>query len=245
MALFNWQKKVDDKGEEKFELPDDLVKQIKDGSEAATKIGTIEQKLTDLLSIQQSEKTAREKKEKEVKDAADAAARIKNSKTQEEFDSEIEELMLTNPREAIRRATEGQTNAIKAVHADNVRREVFEDSTKFPYYHGDLKREIDTLLASQAVDFRLNPQNIENCYHTVVGKHNTEIVEGKIKNRFAGADNGSRGTSSGSAGSSGVGGKEKFSTTDPAYEADIRRAAKQVGIKYEDYVDMLDKEGVI
>ena len=246
MALFTWQKKKaeGEEGKDEFTLPDDLTKQIKDGAEAASKVGKIETMLADLISIQKTEKDAREKA---TKDAADAAAKVKNSKTQEEFDTEIEELMLTNPREAIRRATEGQTLAIKAVHADNVRREVFEDAQKFKYYHGSIKTEVDALLASQPVDFRLNPQNIENTYNTVVGKHNDEIVEGKLKTRFAGSDGGSRGTSSGSAGSSGSGAgeKKKLSDFSGEYLEDIKRAAKHVGIKPEDYVEMLDSEGVL
>jgi hypothetical protein len=243
MTLFAWQKKKSEgeDGKEEFTLPDELTKKIEAGAEAAGKIGKVETMLSDLLSIQKSEKEARDKA---AKDAADAAAAAAKAKKNEDLDAELEELMLTNPREAIRRATEGQTNAIKAVHADNVRREVFEDAQKFKYYHGTIKAEVDALLASQSVDFRLNPQNIENTYNTIVGKHNDEIVEGKLKTRFAGSESGSRGTSSGSAGSSGTGGTEK-KTLEAETEKEARRAARQVGIKYEDYVEMLEKEGVI
>ena len=68
---------------------------------------------------------------------------------------------------------------------------MFEDQDKFKFYHGDLKREIDSLLANQPVDFRLNPANIENVYNTVIGKHMPEIIEGKIKTRFASGTGGS------------------------------------------------------
>ena len=239
MALFPWQKKEGSENAQ-VEIPDAVMQQIKDGAEAKEKLNKVEQMLADLTKIQLDDKAAREK---EKKAAADALAHQQRQKVTEQTDEQIEELMLTNPREAIRLATQGQTEAIKAVHADNVRREVFEDGEKFKYYTGDLKREIDSLLANQPVDFRLNPANVESTYHTVLGRHTDEIVGGKLKTRFAGGSEGSRGTSSGSAGA-GAGGKEK-TIVDAETEKEIRRAAKQVGIKYEDYVEMLDKEGVI
>lgn len=238
MPIFTWQKKVAVEGEkEEFTLPDDLTKQIKDGAEAAGKVSKIEEKLTELTNLFASEAAARTKRETD--EAARIAALNKN-KQDESLDEELEQLLLTNPREAIRRATEGQTIAIKAVHADNVRREVFEDADKFPYYNGDIKREVDQLLANQPVDFRIHPANVESAYHTILGKHTKEIVEGKLKTRFASSES-NRGTSSGSAGNTGTGGdKGKPELTD-----DIRRAAKQVGIKAEDYAEMLEKEGII
>jgi hypothetical protein len=241
MARFPWQRSEEPEKKDEFTLPDELVNQIKAGSEAASKVSKIEEMLTGLTSIVQADKADREKAKTE---AAAERARTAGTARDEQTDAEIEELILTNPREAIRRATEGQTLAIKAVHADNVRREVFEDQDKFKYYSGDIKREVDALLASQAVDFRLSPQNIENCYHTVLGKHTDEIAEGKLKSRFAGGENGGRGTSTGSAGDSGSGGREK-TALDADTSADIRKAAKQCGLKYDDYVELLEKEGVI
>lgn len=238
MAYFSWQKKADDKGEEKFELPDEIVKQLKEGSEAKAEVSKMNTKLEELTTMFSTDLAARQKREK---DEADRIAALNRNKKDEELDTELEELLLTNPREAIRRATEGQTNAIKSVHADNVRREVFEDGDKFPYYTGDIKREVDALLASQPVDFRLHPANVESTYHTIIGKHNKELMEGKIKSRFAGSE-GNRGTSNGSAGSSGTGGSDGKK---PEITDDIRRAAKQVGIKVEDYAEMLEKEGII
>ena len=241
MALFSWQKKTDDKGEEKFELPDEIVTQLKEGKETKEKLGKMETLLQGLVDTQQADKTAREKA---VKDAADAAARAQHGKKQDELDAELEDLILTNPKEAIRRATEGQSVAIMTLRADNIRRETFEDQDKFKYYAGSIKAEVDALIAGQSLAARNDPSVVENCYHTVMGKHVDEIAEGKLKSRFAAGTGSSSGTSSGSAGSSGTGGKEK-TKIDTAYEADIRKAAKQVGIKYEDYVEMLDKEGVL
>jgi hypothetical protein len=241
MPMFPWQKKEvtgsDGEKKEEFSLPDELVTQIKAGADSAAKVSTMEAKLTELTSMFQQDLTARQKREKDATDAAAAAARAAK---QPELDDELEALLLSNPRLAIQRATADQANAIKLIHAGNVKRDVFDDGDKFPYYVGDMKREIDALLVQQPADFQCNPVNIENTYHTVLGRHTKELVEGKVKSRFAGSQ-GSGGTSSGSAGSSSTGeGDRKPELTD-----DIRRAAKQVGIKAEDYLEMLVKDGVI
>ena len=231
---FPWQR--DDKtGEPVMELPDELVNQIKAGSEAASKLSSIETTLADLKSIMasSSEKEEKERKEKEAKEAA--ARRQEAEGTVEE---QIEALMLSGKtKEAIALATQGQTQAIKAVHADNVRRELFEAQDKFKYYHGDIKREVDALLANQAVDFRMNPANIENCYHTVVGKHNGEILEGKIKTRFAASSGGS--VSKGEAGDTGADDKKNLKLSDEA-----KKAARLLGFDEDTYKKMLDEDGV-
>jgi hypothetical protein len=241
MARFPWQRDEEPVVTKDPALSEELMIQIKTGAEGAAKIPKLEEMLIGLTSIVQADKADRDREKAE---AAAERARVAGTSRDEQTNAEIEELILTNPREAIRRATEGQTLAIKAVHADNVRREVFEDQDKFKYYSGEIKREVDALLAGQAVDFRLSPQNIENCYHTVLGKHTDEIAEGKLKSRFAGVENGGRGTSTGSAGDSGSGGREK-TALDAETSADVRKAAKQCGLKYEDYVELLEKEGVI
>lgn len=242
MALFSWQKKKDETtGEDKFELPDEIVKQLKDGAEANTRVSKMESMLEELKNIQVEDKKARDK---EKTDAAAAAARKAAADKQPEIDAEIEELMLTNPKEAIRRATEGQSVAIMNLRADNIKRDVFEDAQKFKYYAGDIKREVDALISGQTLAARNDPSVVENCYHTVMGKHTDEIAEGKIKNRFAGSESSGRGTSGGNAGDSGASGKDK-KTYDPEYLKDIERAAKQVGIQTKDYIEMLEKDGVL
>jgi hypothetical protein len=231
---FPWQK--DEKtGEPVMELPDELVNQIKAGSEAASKISTIDAKLEELKSIMASSSEAADKEKKDAAARAAAAARAEAEGSQEE---QIEALMLAGKtKEAIALATAGQTQAIKAVHADNVRRELFEDTDKFKYYHGDIKREVDALLANQAVDFRMNPANIENCYHTVVGKHNAEILEGKIKTRFASGTGGS--VAVGAAGDTGADDKKNQKLSEEA-----KKAARLLGFSEDDYKKMLDQEGV-
>jgi phage I-like protein len=231
---FPWQK--DEKtGEAVMELPDELVDQIKKGSEAASKLSTIESTLADLKSIMASSTEAADNEKKEAAARAAAAARAEEEGSVE---SKIEQLMLEGKtKEAIALATQGQTQAIKAVHADNVRRELFEDQDKFKYYHGDIKREVDALLANQVVDFRMNPANIENCYNTVIGKKMPEILEGKIKTRFATSSGGS--TATGAAGDSGVDDKKNLKLSEEA-----KKAARLLGFSEEDYKKMLDEEGV-
>jgi len=240
MALFSWQKKTDDEGKDKFELPDEIVNQLKEGKETKEKLGKMETLLQGLVDTQQADKTAREKA---AKDAADAAARQNQNKRQEEIDAELEDLILTNPKEAIRKATESQSVAIMTLRADNIRRETFEDAEKFKYYHGDFKRKVDALIANQSLAARNDASVVENCYKTILADHMDEIVEGKLKSRFASSTS-NGGTSSGSAGGTSTGAKEKTVLTGD-YERDVRKAAQQVGIKYEDYVEMLDKEGVL
>ena len=188
----------------------------------------------------QSDKEDREKRERE---ATEAAHRVAASKTQAEIDAEIEELMLTNPREAIRKATETQSAVILQIRADNIRRELFEDQDKFKYYAGDIKREVDALIQAQSLSSRNDPSVVENCYLTVLGKHTDDVAEGKLKNRFAGSET-NRGTSTGSAGDSSATGKGK-THIDAEYDKDIRKAAKQTGIPYEEFLKQLEKEGVL
>jgi stress response protein SCP2 len=237
MPKFPWQK-VEKEGSEEFTLPDDLNKKIEDGAKAAAELPKITEMLNGLKSIMETDAAARKKEKDDASAAAFAAAR---SKTKEETDAEIEDLILTDPKKAIELATRSSNIAILTLNAQNVQREVFEDAEKFEYYHGDIKAEVNKMIAAQPLSARQDYSMIENCYHTVVGKHTKEIAEGKLKTRFAGSENGSRGTSSGAAGSS----SSEGSKVKPELTDEIRRAARQVGIKAEDYAEMLQNEGVI
>jgi hypothetical protein len=237
MALFKWQKKTQDDGTETLELPDDLVKKIEKGAEATVKLDKIEQMLEDQKSVQE----AATKAAKDKADAEAAAARKKAEETnQGTLDEQVEALMLEGrTKEAIELATKGKTdalaNVIMTTRADQIKREVFEDGDKFKYYHGPLKTEIDSLLEKQPLAFRQDPANIENVYNTIVGKHHGEIVEGKIKSRFAG------GSGSGHTNTSGGAGDEK---EPPVITDDVRKVAKTFGMKPEEYAKMLVEEGV-
>lgn len=227
-----------DSGEASFELPDDLVKKIEKGAEATEKLSNIERLL-------QEQKDIQAKKEKEDKEAKEAAARAQAFKNKQEEEGTIEEqveaLMLEGKtKEAIELATKNKTDALAnvlfATRADQIKRELFDDTEKFKYYHGPLKAEIDSLLEKQPLSFRQDPANIENVYATVVGKHHDEIVEGKIKSRFAAGSGVSH--SSGDK-DGGTGDKEPPVITD-----EVRKAAKTFGMKPEEYAKMLVEEGV-
>lgn len=235
MALFTWQKKKTDDGTETIDFPDELAGQIKKGAEAADKLTRIEQLLADQASTQQK----RDADEKKARDeAATAAARRKQEETSGTIEEQVEALMLEGrTKEAIALATQGQSAAIMSVRADQIKREVFDDAEKFPFYSGDIKREIDSLLEKQPLAFRNNPVNVENCYHTILGKHTPELLEGKLKNRFGGS---SAKAGSGNAGDTGTGADDKNKTIPD----DVKKAAKLMGFKPEEYAKMLDEEGV-
>ena len=65
MALFPWQKKVDDKGEPVLELPDEIVKGLKAGEEAKEGLSRIEKMLKDQADVQ-AKRDADEKDRKSV-----------------------------------------------------------------------------------------------------------------------------------------------------------------------------------
>jgi hypothetical protein len=237
MAIFNWQKKTSEGGAEEFTLPDDIVAKLDAGAAAAAELPKITQMLQDLKDTQAASTAEQKKRDDTAKAAATRAAADEAQGTLEE---QIEELMLSGQtKKAIALATQGQASEILLLRADRIKREVFEDEKKFKYYHGDLKREVDALIQAQPLQAKNDPSVVENCYKTVLGNHTDELLEGKIKTRFAGSDSDSRGTSSGSAGSSGASTHEKKAPTD-----EVRRAAKLLGFTAEDYVEMLDKEGV-
>jgi hypothetical protein len=240
MALFSWQKKPKEDGTEEFTLPDELQNQIKAGADAAAQMPKLMETLNGLKSIMETQSKAQ--KDKEDAEAA-AALRLKNSKNQEETDAEIEELFLTDPKAAIAKATQGHTSAILTLNASNIRREVFEDEKEFKYYHGDIKKEVDTLIAGQTLQARNDPSVIKNCYLTVLGRHNDEIVEGKIKSRFAGST-GTGGTSNGSAGSSGAADDKASILRGLENDPMVLKAARTLGMKPADYAKMLDEEGI-
>jgi hypothetical protein len=235
MAKMWWQKAGD--SEEKTEIPEDLKKQLEAGVKASEELPKLTALLQGLADTQAADVAAR-KKEKD--DAAAASSRAASEAKNGTLEEQIEALMLEGrTKDAIALATQPTNNALLTIRADQIKREVFEDKAEeFKYYHGDIKKEVDALLNAQPLTFRNDPSNVANCYHTIVGKHTPEIMEGKIKTRFA-AGEGSRGTSSGAAGGTGTDAHEPIKLTD-----DIRKAAKLLGFKPEEYVKILDDEGV-
>src|ERR1017187_3647723 len=205
MALWNWRKKVDDEGKEGFTLPDELTEKINAGASAAEQLPKITQILEGLQSTMLASTQAQQKRDEE---AAKAVKAQQQQQQQEVSDTEFEELMLTNPKAGVNKAMAPLAQELVLLRFNNTKRDLFEgEPEKFEYYHGELKQEIDRLIENQPISFKANAQfaaeNIKNCYDAVIGKHHKEILDGKLKTRFA-ASSGKGGTSTGSAGSSGA-----------------------------------------
>lgn len=236
MALFSWQKKQKEDGTEELAFSQEDQERMDKAAKAAEELPAIKEKLSGLDKINEFIETFKSEREEERK----KTQRQQQQNQQETNDAEFEELMLTDPKKAVSIALQPTQQALLAIRADNIKREVFEDTKKFKYYHGDIKSEVDRLIAGQPLAARNDPSVIENAYLTVVGKHHDEIMEGKLKDRFAASDSSGRGTFNGSAGASGAGGDKKLVViTD-----DIRKIAKGLGFKPEEYAKMLDEEGV-
>lgn len=236
MPLLPWMKKDSSDGKEQVEikLDEDTQKKL----DAALGMGEEFKKITTMLDglkgIQAFVDESRAEKE-----AAAARARTEaQARNASQTDEELQQLILTDPGAAIKKGTQDQSMAILMLRADQLKRDVFEDADKFPYYAGEVKSEIDRLLSGQTIQLRNDPSVIENCYYTVLGKHAEEAREGKLKSRFA-SSSGSRGTSSGNAGAGKDEDKEHLEIND-----DIRRAARIAGMKPEDYAKMCYDQGV-
>jgi hypothetical protein len=235
MPLFSWQKNKEDENKIEISMSEEDKKRLDTATTAAAELPAIKERLASLDSINAYFEEMKKDREAERAAAARKAAEAAASKGSED----LEELFLTDPKAAVERATSGQTQAILTLNAANVKREVFEDADKYKYYHGSIKDEVDKLIAGQSLQARNDASVVENCYRTVLGRHTDELLEGKIKTRFAGSESSTRGTNSGAAGSSAAGSKEPRVIPD-----DVRKIAKSFGIPAEEYADMLDKEGI-
>lgn len=234
-----WQKKEGtDAGE--IEFPDEMKKQIEAGATAAKELEGIKTKLSGLDKVTEFIDAFKADDAKKKAAAAAAAA----GKTKEEQDAELDELWITDPKKAAQIQNQPTNIALMTLRADNVKREVFEDEKAFPYYHGDIKKKVDALIAGQSLTARNDKSVVENCYKTVVGELLPDILEGKIKNRWATDGSGSRGTSSGSAGSGASGNENEPAFDSLAQKDDIAKAAKMLGFKPDEYRKMLDQEGI-
>jgi hypothetical protein len=235
MALFSWQKKQKEDGTEELAFSEEDQKRMDKAAKAAEELPAIKEKLSGLDKINEFIDAFKAEKEVEKQKLQKQQQQQQQTQTEEEF----EELMLTDPKRAMNIALQPTQQALLTLRADNLRREIYEDTKKFRYYHGDIKSEVDKLIAGQPLTARNDPSVIENAYLTVVGRHHDEIMEGKLKDRFAASESSGRATASGSAGDSGTAEKKSVVITD-----DIRKIAKGLGFKPEDYAKMLDEEGI-
>ena len=223
MAL-PWWKSKNEEGEEEVKLPPEIQEQLDRSKGLETKVTELQTKLSALDDI-----TAY------IREQREAARPKQQVRTQEEESEESEELaalLLSNPKEAYSRLASSTNAAVMQVRADAIRRETFGDNPeKFPYYAGEVKAEIDKILAKQTLAFQNNPEALENTYYTVVGKMHKEIQEGKIKDRFA---------SSGGGRTTKV--DEEGSRTRLESNEMVEKAAKTLGYSVKEYMEMLEKD---
>ena len=235
MALFSWQKKQKEDGTEELAFSQEDQERMDKAAKAAEELPAIKEKLSGLDKINEFIDAFKADREAEKQ----KTQRQQQQQQQQDTEAEFEDLMLTDPKKAMSMALQPTQQALLILRADNLRREVFEDSKKFKYYHGDIKSEVDKLIAGQPITSRNDPSVVENAYLTVVGRHHDEIVEGKLKDRFAASEGSGRSTSSGAAGDTGTAEEKQTVITD-----DIRKIAKGLGFKPEEYAKMLDEEGI-
>lgn len=240
MPAFSWlKKKPEDGSDEHIEirLPEDEQKKIDAAAAAASELPGIKQKLGSLDEVMEYIKEQREEKRK----AQEEETRKKAAAHRETTDDEVADLLVTDPAAAIRKVTEPQAVALMTIRADNLRREVFEDTEMFPYYTGEIKAEVDKLLQNQNLQAKNDRSVIENCYYSVVGRREKDIKEGKLKSRFASPE-GSRGTMGGNK--TDADGYEGVQIAGIANDPEVQRIAKLFGIKPEDYAKDLVNSGV-
>lgn len=232
-----WQRKAEEDGTQKIEveLPEDYKKKL-DSAVSKDDLNTFTDQIRQSMKAI-TDRYSREDEERAARARADAAKAAEGAKP---TDEQINELMLTNPAEAVRQLTRGtaeaQNNVILTVRADSLKREIFEDQEKYPYYTGDLKSEIDKLIEAQSLTARNDRSVIEHAYLSTVGKHSRELLDGKLKSRFAGAE-GNRGTDGGNLGGKPGGGARVVLD-------DEKRAADLLGFDHAEYAKMLDAEGI-
>lgn len=224
----SWMRKDEDK-EEKNELPKELKDEIANSVKAST--DPINEKLKSLDSLV-AFAADYQKDKKEAKDKEEEAERIRianKNKKEEESDEDLAARLLSDPKSVLNEANRPVINLALSIKADNVKREVFEDrKEEFPYYEGDVRKEIDGILSKQTLAFRNDPLSVENVYYTVVGKKQKEISEGKIKSRFASVSSSTNSSKT----------DENFSIE---ITPEITRAARLSGMDIGDYTKLLEK----
>jgi hypothetical protein len=211
------------------EAPKELI-------ETRAKVEALDSRMTEMLNglSSISNSIAADKAEKEAEKTARAeAARRKQLEDSKLSPEDLAANMFADPEGTVKKLTDPLAVELMEMRANNVRREVFEDTEKYEYYTGDFKAEVDKLLAVQPLAFRNNPASVENVYYNVLGRKQKEITEGRLKSRFA--------SSTGATSSSGkVAGTEDTFTIE--VDDQIRKAAKLVGMKPEEYAALVATE---
>ena len=234
-----WQRKAGEEGAAdtiEVNLSDELKTKLDSAVSKTDFDSKLEELQASLASI-----TTRFQREDEERARAESARRTREAEGSKATKEQIEELMTTDPVGAVQRlirdSSEGQNQVLLSVRADALRREVFEDSDKYPYYTGPIKQEIDRLIEGQTLPARNDRSVIEHAYYSTVGKHHKELSEGKLKSRFATSDTGSR-TSTGKTPS------EADAESLRPMTDDDKKAARILGFSEQEYQKMLKEEGV-
>jgi hypothetical protein len=238
MPTMQWPWLKDDKKEEdkKVELPKELEDRLKaqEASITTSLTSKLDERLKGLDSL--TAFAADYKKEKE--EAAEKERLKKTTKTQEQLQAESEDMaaaMLNDPKKVINDEILKSPLAQIAftTSAENLKRTIFQDdASEYPYYSGDIKKEIDDILSKQNLQFRNDAVAIKNTYHTVIGRHMSEINEGKIKSRFA--------SSSSSLKDKGTGGTQDEKVKIEMSE-DIKKMARLTGMTEADALALTQK----
>jgi phage I-like protein len=83
--------------------------------------------------------------------------------------------------------------------ARETRRSVFEDIENYPYYTGDIKRQVDDILDKEPLQNQNNPQIVKNAYKVVLADNIEKLQKNELKSRLSSASGSSVSTTSGPA----------------------------------------------
>ena len=177
--------------------------------------------MSSFLKEQQELKAKREREEREKK----------NKEAKESQDQELEELALTDPVKAAELIADRKMGPLVAAQINTnsilLRKQIFDDNPgDYEYYQGEFKNEVDKLIDNLDLKHKTNPEAIKNCYAVALFNKQKEIKEGKLKSRFAAASKHSE--------SENKQDKDQITLND-----DQKRAARNLGIKEEDYAKMM------
>jgi hypothetical protein len=167
-----------------------------------------------------------------------AEAARKQAENQPKFGTPEEEFerFASDPRGYMNSAAEPATKVALMTAARVTRNEVLSGK---PYYHGDFKSKVDSLVESDSnLQNRNNPQYIMNCYKIVLADHMEEINSGKLKQHL-----GMSGFSD--AGNSGRQATDPNAKPTVEYrDAKSKFAASQLGLSDDDIIEAAKSQAI-
>lgn len=167
------------------------------------------------------EMAAQMKADRETREASAKAAAEKKSKEDADVDDED---FLIDPKSAVAKQLQPTQIALARLAAKSAKSDALGDEE---YYHGDIKKKVDEMIAGQPLSAQLDPSVIKNCFKLVMYDSQKDIADGKIKSRNSSATFQADGTGAHSGGGSG----EK----DEALTDEEKRAAKVFGMSEKDW----------